>query len=72
MHGGVLDMVWRTAHGLSLSGPRPSEIPNAGFNRIRIADPAAPAVIDILECADARHLAGMPAQPVYDDTRLRK
>ena len=41
-HGGVLDMVWRTARGLGLNGPRQSEIPNAGFNRIRIADAAAP------------------------------
>lgn len=68
-HGGVLDMVWRTAHGLSLSGPRRSEIPNAGFNRIRIADPAAPEAIEIVEWADTRHLADLPPQPTYDQTR---
>ncbi|QSI33064.1 histidine phosphatase family protein [Variovorax sp. RKNM96] len=71
-HGGVLDMVWRTAKGLSLSGPRQSDIPNAGFNRIRIADPAAPDVIEIVEWADTRHLADLPPQPTYDQTRHLK
>ncbi|MGO4609038.1 histidine phosphatase family protein [Variovorax sp. 2RAF20] len=71
-HGGVLDMVWRTARGLSLSGPRRSDIPNAGFNRIRIADPAEPEAIEIVEWADTRHLADLPAQPTYDQTRHLK
>ncbi|RZL66004.1 MAG: histidine phosphatase family protein [Variovorax sp.] len=68
-HGGVLDMVWRTAQGLSLSGPRQSDIPNAGFNRIRIANPAAPTGIEILDWADTRHLNDLPPQPVYDQKR---
>ena len=68
-HGGVLDMVWRTARGLSLSGPRQSDIPNAGFNRIRIADPAMPDAIEIVDWADTRHLADLPPQPVYDQRR---
>jgi probable phosphoglycerate mutase len=68
-HGGVLDMVWRTARGLSLSGPRQSDIPNAGFNRIRIADPARPDAIEIVDWADTRHLADLPPQPVYDQRR---
>ncbi len=71
-HGGVLDMVWRTVHGLGLDGPRRSDIPNAGFNRIRIADPAAPAAIEIVEWADTRHLADMPPQPSYDQSRHLK
>jgi len=71
-HGGVLDMVWRTARGLSLSGPRRSDIPNAGFNRIRIADPSRPDDIEIVEWADARHLADLPPQPTYDQTRHLK
>jgi probable phosphoglycerate mutase len=71
-HGGVLDMVWRTARGLSLSGPRRSDIPNAGFNRIRIADPARPEDIEIVEWADTRHLADLPPQPTYDQTRHLK
>ena len=68
-HGGVLDMVWRTARGLGLNGPRQSDIPNAGINRIRIADPSRPTGIEILDWADTRHLADLPPQPVYDQRR---
>jgi probable phosphoglycerate mutase len=71
-HGGVLDMVWRTARGLSLSGPRQSDIPNAGFNRIRIADPAKPEAIEIVDWADTRHLSDLPPQPTYDQRRHLK
>ena len=35
-HGGVLDMAWRTARGLPLSGARACPIPNAGLNRLRV------------------------------------
>lgn len=65
-HGGVLDMVWRTARGLGLEGPRQSDIPNAALNRVRLHGDA----IDILQWADTRHLDGLPEQPVYDQTRL--
>ena len=65
-HGGVLDMVWRTARGLGLSGPRQSDIPNAGLNRVRLQGDA----IEIVHWADTQHLADLPAQPVYDQTRL--
>jgi probable phosphoglycerate mutase len=65
-HGGVLDMVWRTARGLGLGGPRQSEIPNAGLNRVRLQGDA----IEIVHWADTQHLEGLPAQPVYDQTRL--
>ncbi|WP_218510327.1 histidine phosphatase family protein [Variovorax sp. dw_308] len=68
-HGGVLDMVWRTARGMSLSGPRQSEIPNAGVNRIRLADASQPTRIEILEWADAGHLKDLPPQPTYDQRR---
>lgn len=71
-HGGVLDMVWRTARGLGLNGPRQSEIPNAGFNRIRIADAARPEGIEIVDWADVRHLADLPPQPSYDQRRHLK
>lgn len=72
-HGGVLDMVWRTVKGLGLNGPRQSAIPNAGFNRIRIADAARPTQIEIIDWADTAHLDGLPAQPSYDQGRhLRK
>ncbi|NMM80009.1 phosphoglycerate kinase [Acidovorax sp. SRB_14] len=66
-HGGVLDMVWRTAHGLGLAGPRQSDIPNAAFNRVRMHGDA----IDILRWADTRHLEGLPAQPVYDQAKAQ-
>jgi 2,3-bisphosphoglycerate-dependent phosphoglycerate mutase len=65
-HGGVLDMVYRTARALGLDGPRQSEIPNAGLNRIRVSEGA----IEILNWADTRHLADLPPQPVYDQRRL--
>ena len=56
----------RTARGLGLGGPRQSDIPNAGFNRVRLQGDA----IDIVHWADTQHLADLPAQPVYDQTRL--
>lgn len=65
-HGGVLDMVYRTARALPLSGPRQSQIPNAGLSRVRIQGDS----IDIVTWADTQHLADLPAQPVYDQTRL--
>jgi 2,3-bisphosphoglycerate-dependent phosphoglycerate mutase len=58
-HGGVLDMLWRTAHGLPLDGLRACEIPNTGINRLRWKN----GTLDILQWADAAHLAGLPAQP---------
>jgi probable phosphoglycerate mutase len=67
-HGGVLDMVYRSAMGLPLSGPRRSEIPNAGINRVRLLGEA----IEIVDWADTRHLADLPPQPVYDQTRLAR
>lgn len=65
-HGGVLDMVWRTARGLSLSGPRQTEIPNGGLSRVRMAGDA----VEVLGWADVGHLAGMAAQPRYDQSKL--
>lgn len=67
-HGGVLDMIYRSALGLSLSGPRQSLIPNAGLNRVRLG----PSGIEIVDWADTRHLADMPPQPVYDQQRLAR
>lgn len=65
-HGGALDMIYRTARALPLSGPRQSEIPNAGLNRVRVRGDA----IEIVTWADTQHLSDMPAQPVYDQSRL--
>jgi probable phosphoglycerate mutase len=65
-HGGVLDMIYRTARSLGLSGPRQSEIPNAGLNRVRVHEGG----IEILAWADVQHLADLPPQPVYDQRKL--
>ena len=65
-HGGVLDMLYRTVHGLGLNGPRQSTIPNAGYNRVRF-DAGRFA---ILNWADTTHLEGLPPQPVYDQVRV--
>lgn len=58
-HGGVLDMLWRSAHGLPLAGPRRCEIPNVGINRLRWRE----GRIDILEWGDASHVADLGEQP---------
>lgn len=58
-HGGVLDMLWRTVHGLPLSGLRACEIPNTGINRLRWH--RGTLLID--SWGDAAHLDGLPEQP---------
>ncbi|GAB3651243.1 histidine phosphatase family protein [Ramlibacter alkalitolerans] len=65
-HGGVLDMIYRTARSLGLDGPRQSEIPNAGLNRIRVRQ----GTYEIMSWADTQHLADLPPQPVYDQRKL--
>ncbi len=66
-HGGVLDMIYRTALGLPLSGPRQSLIPNAGLSRVRVREQA----LEVIQWADTAHLADLPPQPVYDQQKLR-
>lgn len=58
-HGGVLDMLWRTAHGQPLDGLRTCDIPNTGLNHLRWHQ----GTLDIVRWADASHLKGLPAQP---------
>ena len=58
-HGGVLDMLWRSANGLPIEGLRRCEIPNTGLNLLRWKDGAL--VID--SWADAAHLSDLPEQP---------
>jgi probable phosphoglycerate mutase len=65
-HGVVLDMIWRHAQTLPLSGPRVCEIPNAGVNQVAWIDGG----LHIQSWADTTHLAAMPAQPVYSQQRL--
>ncbi|HPH13166.1 MAG TPA: histidine phosphatase family protein [Burkholderiaceae bacterium] len=67
-HGGVLDMVYRTAQALPLNGPRQADIPNGGINRVRMSG----AEVQILSWAETQHLADMPPQPIYDQTRSAK
>ena len=59
-HGGVLDILWRCAHGLSLDGLRECEIPNTGLNRLRWAGDT----LQIEHWADDAHLGGLPPQPL--------
>jgi 2,3-bisphosphoglycerate-dependent phosphoglycerate mutase len=65
-HGGVLDMIYRSAKGLSLSGPRQCDIPNGGINRVRFSGES----IDILQWGEAAHLTDLPPQPTYDQAKL--
>ena len=58
-HGGVLDMLWRSARSLPLDGLRRCAIPNAGINRLRWR--GSGLHIDIW--GDHAHLAGLPEQP---------
>lgn len=58
-HGGVLDMLWRSAQGLPLDGLRECEIPNTGLNRLRWEQ----GTLRVEQWADAAHLDGLPAQP---------
>lgn len=54
-HGGVLDMLWRTVHGVALEGFRTCEIPNTGINRLRWER----GTLKIVQWADAAHLDGL-------------
>jgi len=65
-HGGVLDMLWRSAMGLPLGGPRECEIPNTGINRLHWAD----GRLHIDQWADDAHLAGLPPQPSTVQARI--
>ena len=65
-HGGVLDMLWRTAMALPLGGPRECDIPNTGINRLRWTD----GRLHIEQWADDAHLAGLPPQPSTVQARI--
>ncbi len=56
-HGGVLDMLWRTVHGLPLDGLRECDIPNTGINRLRWEGDR----LHVVQWADAAHLEGLVA-----------
>lgn len=58
-HGGVLDMLWRSAHGEPIEGLRRCDIPNTGLNTLLWRD----GRLHIERWADAAHLEGLPEQP---------
>ena len=58
-HGGVLDMLWRTVHGLPLDGLRACDIPNTGVNRLRWRQ----GTLELVQWAEVTHLQGLPEQP---------
>jgi probable phosphoglycerate mutase len=60
-HGGVLDMVYRSATGQALGGPRECLIPNAGLNHVRTDGQR----FEIVQWAQTDHLAGLPPSAVY-------
>lgn len=60
-HGGVLDMVYRSATGQSLAGPRECPIPNAGLNHVRTDG----VRFEIVQWAQTVHLQGLPPGAVY-------
>ena len=60
-HGGVLDMVYRSATGQPLAGPRECPIPNAGLNHVRTDG----VRFQIVQWAQSEHLQGLPPSAVY-------
>ena len=60
-HGGVLDMIYRSAIGQSLAGPRECTIPNAGLNLVRTDG----VRFEIVQWAQTGHLEGLPPSAVY-------
>ena len=60
-HGGVLDMVYRSATGQPLAGPRECLIPNAGLNHVRTDGQR----FEIVSWAQTEHLQGLPPSAVY-------
>jgi probable phosphoglycerate mutase len=54
-HGGVLDVLWRHAQGLPLSGTPRCPMPNGGINRLAWQD----GRWQVLQWAEAGHLAGL-------------
>ncbi len=60
-HGGVLDMVYRSAMGQPLAGPRECTIPNAGLNHVRTDG----VRFEIVAWAQTAHLDGLPPSAVY-------
>jgi probable phosphoglycerate mutase len=65
-HGGALDMIYRTAMGMSLSGPRTCLIPNTGLNTVRVHGDK----VEILNWADDAHVLDLGAVAPLDLSAL--
>jgi len=53
-HGGVLDIVYRAAHGIAWETPRSHLLPNASINRVRAVVPGPQ--LEVLDWARSEHL----------------
>ena len=60
-HGGVLDMIYRSATGQTLAAPRQCPIPNAGLNHVRTDG----VRFEIVQWAQTHHLEGLSPSAVY-------
>ena len=60
-HGGVLDMIHRSATGQSLAGPRECLIPNVGLSHVRTDGER----FEIVQWGQTGHLDGLPPSAVY-------
>ena len=67
-HGGVLDMVYRSATGQSLAGPRECLIPNVGLSHVRTDGQR----FEIVQWGQTGHLDGLPPSAVYPAAALAR
>lgn len=59
-HGGVLDIVWRHAHGIPLTHPRDAALLNAGVNRLAVEDRRW----HVMGWGDVTHIAALAADDI--------
>jgi probable phosphoglycerate mutase len=59
-HGGVLDIVWRHAHGIPLTHPRDAALLNAGVNRLAVENRRW----HVMGWGDISHIATLAADDV--------
>ncbi|OZI23054.1 histidine phosphatase family protein [Bordetella genomosp. 9] len=59
-HGGVLDIVWRHAHGIPLTHPRDAALLNAGVNRLAVEN----RKWHVMGWGDVTHIATLSADDI--------
>lgn len=64
-HGGVLDMIYRSAQGIALTVSRPCPIRNCAFNRVRVH---ADGRFEIVTWAEEEHLTQLDARTTDQST----